>query len=367
MTEPKSLKPKKLTWIYPTIIVSSVLIVLAGTINRFFSKPFIRPGQPLQATWSINKPAVYYVGDLIPVTLTITATRDVSYRFPDLRSNLGRLELKEVGRIITQRRQGGSIKRRSFLLCGWEPGKHHLKGVTINYRDPAGRQKVYRIPSFQIEIQSLLPKNKSKSELLLLAIKEPKKPLRYPANFTLIGWALAGLAVLSGGYLLVRRLLYRTKDSPTGTTGAEPVITESADCIANRRLDALAKAGYLEAGRFKEYYSELSECAREYLENRFQIRALEMTTEEFLNRAAAADQLSPEHQTLLQTFLQGADLVKFAQSIPNPAEAEADLNRIRSLVAATRDQQPAVPESLAPVAAANQKNNASEIAAEIQE
>ena len=51
---------------------------------------------------------------------------------------------------------------------------------------------------------------------------------------------------------------------------------------------------------------------RRYLEDRFDLRAPELTTEEFLALAGSASNLSRDHQLLLRDFLRQADLVKFA-------------------------------------------------------
>jgi hypothetical protein len=338
MTQPKKIQPKKSIRIYPGIIIGGILIalvLLALVVSRLFPKPLTLSGQKIKAAWSIGQTTRFYVGDLIPVTLTIEAANGVRYQLPDLSGSLGRLELKEQCPIRKERRRGGSVNRRTFLLCGWEPGKYSLTALTINYRDPAGRRSVYRVPPYNIRIYSLLPKGKSKSELLALDVKATKKPLSYPANLMLFWGTLAGIALLTLGCFLVAKLLHRLKRSPEDIMKPEVIVTEPANSIANRRLAALEKAGYLEAGNFKAYYAELSECAREYLENRFGIRALEMTTEEFLTMAASSRQLRTEDQVILIAFLQAADLVKFAKFIPARAEAEQDLNLIRRLVKTT--------------------------------
>ena len=67
-----------------------------------------------------------------------------------------------------------------------------------------------------------------------------------------------------------------------------------------------------------------------YLEDRFELRAPELTTEEFLETVQQAPDLSRDHQVLLREFLRQADLVKFAGMKP----AEEDVNR--SVTAAKR-------------------------------
>ena len=54
---------------------------------------------------------------------------------------------------------------------------------------------------------------------------------------------------------------------------------------------------------------ELSDVVRTYLENRFDMRAPELTTEEFLESVSDSPDLTRDHQTLLRQFLRQADLV----------------------------------------------------------
>ena len=87
----------------------------------------------------------------------------------------------------------------------------------------------------------------------------------------------------------------------------------------------------------EEFYTRLSDIVRHYLEGRFQLRAPERTTEEFLHEVSRDDTLTQEHKDLLGAFLQECDLVKFARYHPEQA------NILRALAAAEKfvhDTQP---------------------------
>ena len=65
-------------------------------------------------------------------------------------------------------------------------------------------------------------------------------------------------------------------------------------------------------GLFKEFYIELTMVVRRYIERTHGIRAPEQTTQEFLAAAANQPTFTPEVLAQLRTFLESADLVKFA-------------------------------------------------------
>ena len=70
------------------------------------------------------------------------------------------------------------------------------------------------------------------------------------------------------------------------------------------------------------FYTRLSDIVRRYLEDRFQLRAPERTTEEFLYETSRNGLLSAEHKELLGRFLQECDLVKFARLQPDDTDRQ---------------------------------------------
>jgi hypothetical protein len=84
------------------------------------------------------------------------------------------------------------------------------------------------------------------------------------------------------------------------------------------------------------WYVELSAIVRRYLENRFNLRAPELTTEEFLREARRSSELTREHRDLLTAFLEGCDRVKFAGYVPGESESLEALASARRFVEETR-------------------------------
>jgi hypothetical protein len=106
---------------------------------------------------------------------------------------------------------------------------------------------------------------------------------------------------------------------------------------ATALLQNLEKRSLIERGEIKEYYSELADIARTYIEEAIKIPAMESTTKELI------DALKKESRTLklklnqesiknLENVLKQADLVKFAKSKPLDFEIAADKERISSSI-----------------------------------
>src|SRR5205814_663823 len=67
----------------------------------------------------------------------------------------------------------------------------------------------------------------------------------------------------------------------------------------------------------KPFCIAVSDAVRAYLEERFEFRAPERTTEEFLHELRKTDLLSEDQKGTLGEFLCSCDLVKFAKYEPN--------------------------------------------------
>jgi hypothetical protein len=80
----------------------------------------------------------------------------------------------------------------------------------------------------------------------------------------------------------------------------------------------------------------LSFIVREYLENRYQIPALEAVTTDILKQAATLDFKDAIATQYLSEILKTADLVKFAKLSPNPETHETLLINAEWLVQHTK-------------------------------
>ena len=124
---------------------------------------------------------------------------------------------------------------------------------------------------------------------------------------------------------------------------------KAAHEIAFEVLRAIAGEKLVEQGRVKEYYEKLSACLRQYIENRFQLRAPEQTTEEFLEQLKTSDALKLEYKQELRKFLEHCDLVKFARYQPNDEQINESLTMAEGFVEKTKST-----EHLVDVTAASQ-------------
>ena len=102
-----------------------------------------------------------------------------------------------------------------------------------------------------------------------------------------------------------------------------------AELLRIRALNLVAQ------GAVEEHYVLVSSCVRRYVEDRFGLRAPEMTTEEFLEAVRNSPALERSDRVLLESFMAECDLVKFARHVPPATEAEAAITTAEAFVRET--------------------------------
>jgi hypothetical protein len=143
-------------------------------------------------------------------------------------------------------------------------------------------------------------------------IRDLKGALELPGEPSWWWWMLAA-ALLIGALLAFR--WWRRRPGPASLVPAVP-----AHLRARQRLEQAMRL----LSDPREFCSEVSGALRWYLEERFQLRAPERTTEEFLEDLRQTSDLNTAQKGSLATFLQSCDLVKFARDEP-PEQALRDL------------------------------------------
>lgn len=91
--------------------------------------------------------------------------------------------------------------------------------------------------------------------------------------------------------------------------------------IAIKALDELRNRKLWQNGKHKLYYSTLTEILRLYIEGRWEVGALEMTTDEIITALRDVD-IKHDSRSNLVAILRTADMVKFAKALPDAEENE---------------------------------------------
>jgi bifunctional N-acetylglucosamine-1-phosphate-uridyltransferase/glucosamine-1-phosphate-acetyltransferase GlmU-like protein len=102
-------------------------------------------------------------------------------------------------------------------------------------------------------------------------------------------------------------------------------------------LETLRLKKLWQADKVKEYYSELTDIVRQYIEAQFGVQAVEMTTDDILYGLKNIG-INAQAMGKLTNTLQTADLVKFAKATPHALENDTALSYSVDFVSETKTQ-----------------------------
>ena len=128
------------------------------------------------------------------------------------------------------------------------------------------------------------------------------------------GWLLLTLIIVAGGVCGV--LIYTKRMAVPFIPAKKPVPPYE---MAKKRLETLHDQHLCEKGQEREYYTELTDILREYIDKRFGINAMEMTSGQILSHLNANPATRPSER-LMRQILEVADFVKFAKLRPMPED-----------------------------------------------
>lgn len=129
------------------------------------------------------------------------------------------------------------------------------------------------------------------------------------------------LLLILGGYYLWKKVL---KKPIPFVTPSQRVLSPHEEAL--EALKEIERLKIWQQGREKEYFTQLTDVLRNYIDRRFNIPALEMTSSDLLEETKLIQKEFPGAYDGLKKVLQVADLVKFAKWHPLPEEDELSLN-----------------------------------------
>lgn len=266
--------------------------------------------------------------------LTVTATADTAARvnFPEGK-NFGALEVLESYPVDTVRKGAIYELVKKYGLTQFDSGRYVIPRLPVIINN-----KTYQTDSLTIEVANVVVDTVKQQ---MFDIK-PVLAARSSNSWWL--WLLipVGLGAIGFG---IWWYLKKRKKAPK----AEAAVYATPIEKASAQLKSLEKKGLLQRGEVKDYYSELTDIARVYIEEAIHVPAMESTTSELIEAMRTAVlrrkmRLSQETFEQLEKVLRTADLVKFAKSRPMDFEIAEDRSRIESTIVVIDRSIPDEPE-----------------------
>lgn len=253
------------------------------------------------------------IGDQINLDLTATFNDGVSVAWPVFKDTItGQLEIIQSSIPDTVKKETGEIViHQRLVITSFDTGFIVLPPVHFVFNEDSAQM---------LSTEPLLVFVSDIPVEMEADIKDIKERLDVPYNWKkLLMWALIILTILG---LIIGGILYWNKHrKQVEVPAARPKPKRPAHEIALEKLEALRQKKLWQNDQTKEFYIELSDIIREYIEFRFDVLALEMTTDETVSALQLKGVVEQQIGSLKQ-MLQMADLAKFAKYKPVSNENE---------------------------------------------
>jgi hypothetical protein len=284
---------------------------------------------PVKATVQVW-PAKPSLTDAIYLRMTVTSPAGITVDAPFQEAGdqkMGRFRVVGFTRDAQPADAGGKVEHQTYTLEAPSSGKQRIPPLRLEVVDGRGSAaKPEELLTDEVPIDI--------APIEAAATNAEMRPARGKLDPDVGGvpwvWVLgiasmAAIAV-SGGTLAYRNFARRRRIARQ----------RSAYDVAVTRLRALEGRGAPGDADADGWFVELSAIVRGYLEQRYALRAPELTTEEFLQVAAARPELSGDHRRQLSDFLARCDQVKFAGYRPEASISIETLGGARGFIEDTR-------------------------------
>ena len=214
---------------------------------------------------------------------------------------------------------------KKYSLINFEPGEFWIPPQRILFNNSIKYSDSLQIIINDVEVDTV------KQNLYNI---KPIIPVK--RNYTNI------LTVIFSLLLLLSVIWYYIKNGSKENWESNFNENESFYEIAINRINKLKTITPKNQNEFKEFYTNLVDSLREYLEFQFQIPALESTSSELLIRIKVFSdnkkyKIENKNYKDLEKLFSKSDLIKFAKSLPSKNEVSSDISTISSFINTVND------------------------------
>ena len=268
------------------------------------------------------------VGQPFDYQLSLTIPKDYFVDWKQFNDTLSKsIDVIEVGEVKTKELSNSEnvMMTQNLKLTSFDTGYVYVPEIVISYSK-----------SLKDSIRHTLRTNEKELYVTTVAVDTTQafRPIKGVMKQGITGkeilpWALIVIALAGIAYMIYYRKTHKKVKEEVIEEKKKPVIP--AIITARAKLAEMKDNELWNSAQTKDYYTDLTDIAREYLEGQFEIDAVEMTTDEIMEAVNALN-LNKETISKLQDTLTTADFVKFAKANPSAEQNKQSFSDIDSFV-----------------------------------
>ncbi|MCK4569402.1 MAG: hypothetical protein KAT76_03875 [Bacteroidales bacterium] len=274
------------------------------------------------------------IGDQIKLNISFTMPLDYRVIWPFYQDTLTRnIEIISMTAVDTMINESENLVDmvQSITITAFDSGYYYIPPLKFHYQpiDDTAFSEATTIPLY-LRVHTMEVDTSQ-------AIRAIKPPLGAPLTFReILPWLLIALAVAAIAFIVIYIIRRRKKNQPLFRI--RPKLILPPHVVAMNGLESLKGKKLWQAGKVKDYYTELTDIVRVYIEDRFGVQAVEMCTDEILDGMKSTDTDRKSIDNLTRTLIL-ADLVKFAKEKPLPLDNDNCMINTIDFVKETRSER----------------------------
>jgi len=307
------------------LVLAAIAVLLASAVAAVPAHGAV-PGAHLTVEAASAK-----VGDRLPARIVVELPAGATFEAPDLGSSLGKFSVFSGAWSGPTSSEAGQTWQWNGFLAAFETGELEVPALALRATTQDGPIELSTEP-LALSVTSVLEAPDAAADTLA----DIKPPLSLPPEYRALWIGLAIFVALLGASLLLwwlhRRYAARLA---AAAIPEDPFRRERPHEWVYRELQRLLDRRLAEQGQVDEFYAELSQILKRYLEGRYRVDLLEHTTSEVGRRLEQAG--TP--QTMVEAATQAldrADRVKFARERPGPEAWRLEVEALYDIVDKTK-------------------------------
>lgn len=260
------------------------------------------------------------IGDRFELIVEVEKDLVQTVLFPEFTDESGRIEVVHDFPVDTLLRDGRQLKlRKRYELQAFDEGRFNLGAARVLYADKNIVDTLSTQDALLLEVGTFQIDTLTQT---IYDVKAQKTlPFKMAEIMDYLKAAVFLILVLVGAFFALRYwLASRGKGFGSLFKPAPPLPPHVA---AIQALEAIHHQKLWQNNKHKQYYSALTDILRTYIDSRWDVSAMEMTSDEIVD-AMRCVELPQKAKMDLATVLRDADLVKFAKDTPDAEQNEAD-------------------------------------------
>ena len=265
--------------------------------------------------------SVIRIGEQTKLSISCNFEKGESFVWPNFNDTIiSGVEIIERTKVYSTETKDTITISQQFIITAFDSGNYYLPPIIFNETQKA-EGLILNVKTIELADDAEL--------------KDIKPPINAPYGWSDIWPFLLGILLVILIYFLLKKYVFVKKKTEVKR---KPKIIIPPDVIALNELATLKDKELWQSGKLKKYHSKISEILRTYLEDRFQILALELPTYDIL-QSLRNKGIQSENLHTLTTILQRADLAKYAKSKPTDSENDESMSQSVSFVRNTKKKE----------------------------